>query len=1099
MSGTARARAGWGTRGPHSARRGAATLAAFVALAAVGATAWAIWSAPAGATSHGAAVAAGVNQGATPTASAGAGRAVTVSWGASTLTGGHAVDGYVVKRYDSAGGTAQTVLAGCSGTISATSCIEAGVPAGGWKYSVTPVIATNWQGAESVKSGAVTVAAATLSLARTLFGATLPEATSGSVAGFAANEGVTYRLDAGTTLTGSPAVVSAAGAATITSLTIPATTDGAHTVYALGDASPFASLASVGIVVDTAAPTVTPSLSPAANGAGWNDTAPVLVTLSASDGTGSGVAQIKYTTNGSDPTTSGSVYSAAISVSANTTVKYLATDNAGNSSSVQTQLVKIDATAPTNAISLSSVTGGAFQSGATIYYAGGSSGSFALTNALTDTGGSGPASSGTAALAGTATGWSHTSSLVSTPAGGPYVSNPFSWAAGTSSAPTETVTASDVADNTSSTTFTVTPDTTVPTAGALTVNGAAATGPGSGSGSSTGSFAIARTDYTDAGSGLLSSVLTVATGTLSSSDGIVAGTCSAFGSASVLTGAPAQTVSGPACYLYTLTGTDRVGNVAVISTTVKVDTTAPSAPSPTVSAATGSTFISGSTVFINAQAGKSGGFQAAAMTTDAQSGILKVDFPALSGFTSGGGDVGGSPFQTTYAWTGAVAASGAQTVTASNPATGTATASFTITADTTGPTGGALSVNAVPGSVGGSVSGSTTGSFAIARTDYSADALSGFASSVLTVQTGTLSTSDGIAAGTCSAFGTASVLTGAPAQTVTGPACYLYTLTGTDKVGNASGISTTVTVDATAPSAPSLTLSAATGNTFVSGTAAFINPQAGKSGGFQVAASTTDAQSGILKVNFPAPAGFTSGGGDVGASPFQTTYAWSGAVAATGAQTVTASNPATGTATSTFTITPDTTGPTGGALTVNGVGAGAATSSWSATGNFSISRTDYSADGAGSGLASSVLTVQTGTLSSSDGIAPGTCSAFGTASTLTGSPAQTVTGPHCYLYALTGADQVGNVAAVSTTVKVDSTAPTAPVLTLSNAAGNTYIPPGGTTVVINPQAAKAGSFKVAATSGDPDSGIQKLNFPVLPGFTSGGGDVLASPFTTTYA
>src|SRR5205085_503474 len=94
-----------------------------------------------------------------------------------------------------------------------------------------------------------------------------------------------------------------------------------------------------------------------------------------------------------------------------------------------------------------------------------------------------------------------------------------------------------------------------------------------------------------------------------------------------------------------------------------------------------------------------------------------------------------------------------------------------------------------------------------------------------------------------------------------------------------------------------------------------INPAAGTSGSFQIAATTTDSQSGIQKVNFPALTGFASGGGDDASSPFATTYSWSGAVGATGSQTVTATNGATGTATSTFTVTPDTTKPTLTAVT----------------------------------------------------------------------------------------------------------------------------------------------------------------------------------------
>ena len=205
---------------------------------------------------------------------------------------GSAVTGYLIKRYDAALAS-QTILSACTGTITATTCVESGVPDGSWRYSVTPVFATNWRGVESAKSGAV--------------------------------------------------------------------------------------------VVDT--------------------------------------------------------------------------------------------TPPVNVLSLSALTGNAFKSGTTVFYRGAAAGSFTLTNAVSDAG-TGPASSTTAALAGTTAGWTHSPATVSAPAGGPYVSNPFSWTASTSSAPTESVTGLDVAGNTVTTALTFTNDTAGPTAGALTVNGVAASAGG---------------------------------------------------------------------------------------------------------------------------------------------------------------------------------------------------------------------------------------------------------------------------------------------------------------------------------------------------------------------------------------------------------------------------------------------------------------------------------------------------------------------------------------------------------------------------------------------------------------------------------------------
>ena len=265
-------------------KRHLTTLAAAVALTVVAGAAWAYWSAGSVPGGNGAAAASSVNQGATPSASVNA-QSVTVSWAATTLANGQPVTGYVVKRYDSITQAAQTVLAGCAGTVTGTSCVENNVPTGLWRYSVTPVVGTNWQGAESAKSSAVTV---------------------------------------------------------------------------LG----------------------------------------------------------------------------------------------------------LDPTAPTNSLTLSSVSGGAYLSGTTVFYRGTAAGSLRLTNAVSDAG-SGPASSQTGALTGTSTGWTHAPSTVSSPAGGPYVSNAFDWTAGTTSGPGEAVTGRDVAGNTAVTNLTFANDSTPPGAGTI--------------------------------------------------------------------------------------------------------------------------------------------------------------------------------------------------------------------------------------------------------------------------------------------------------------------------------------------------------------------------------------------------------------------------------------------------------------------------------------------------------------------------------------------------------------------------------------------------------------------------------------------------------
>ena len=96
---------------------------------------------------------------------------------------------------------------------------------------------------------------------------------------------------------------------------------------------------------------VTPPVSSiACNGAACSSssyTAPVTVTLSATDPGGSGVREIHYETNGSDPTLLSPLYVASFTVSTTTTVKYRAWDNAGNVEATKSQLIQIE-TAPTD-------------------------------------------------------------------------------------------------------------------------------------------------------------------------------------------------------------------------------------------------------------------------------------------------------------------------------------------------------------------------------------------------------------------------------------------------------------------------------------------------------------------------------------------------------------------------------------------------------------------------------------------------------------------------------------------------------------------------------------------------------------------------------
>jgi peptidoglycan/xylan/chitin deacetylase (PgdA/CDA1 family) len=114
----------------------------------------------------------------------------------------------------------------------------------------------------------------------------------------------------------------------------------------------------------TSADTTPPTSSITCNGAtclsGWY-AASVTVGLSATDSGGSGVGVIRYTIDGSNPTPASPAYSTAFVVSATTTVKYRAWDNAGNMELTKTQLIQIDTAAPQ--VSVTSPLNGAKVSG----------------------------------------------------------------------------------------------------------------------------------------------------------------------------------------------------------------------------------------------------------------------------------------------------------------------------------------------------------------------------------------------------------------------------------------------------------------------------------------------------------------------------------------------------------------------------------------------------------------------------------------------------------------------------------------------------------------------------------------------------------------
>src|SRR5262249_12960350 len=150
------------------------------------------------------------------------------------------------------------------------------------------------------------------------------------------------------------------------------------------------------------------------------------------------------------------------------------------------------------------------------------------------------------------------------------------------------------------------------------------------------------------------------------------GTCGSFSgtwsSVTLSSGADTTVVSGN-CYRYRLKISDNVSNQATTanSADAMVDTSAPSAPSLSLSESSSLSYVSGTTLYYNAQGTNTASFTVTGTSTDSQSGITKLNFPTVSGMT-GGGDDTTSPYSGTYTWTNTTTAAGAQTVTSTNGA-----------------------------------------------------------------------------------------------------------------------------------------------------------------------------------------------------------------------------------------------------------------------------------------------------------------------------------------------------------------------------------------------------------------------------------------------
>ena len=414
----------------------------------------------------------------------------------------------------------------------------------------------------------------------------------------------------------------------------------------------------------------------------------------------------------------------------------------------------------------------------------------------------------------------------------------------------------------------------------------------------------------------------MATGTLSGNS------CSAYGAPATIVGTTAQTVASGHCYLLTLTGTDNVGNVATVSTTVMVDTTAPSAPTGFSFSALTNAYYPGAGTTVYYKGGAAGGFTATASgATDADTGIASYTYGAIAGSRLverlrrlhlhrrlPQRQRSGHRHQQRRTHRRKrqlhrhrrLHRTGRRRPHRQQPSPPPAPArSSYLNSGTT------LTINS--------------------RTDYT-DGGSGLASSTLTMATGTLS------GNTCSAYGAPATIVGTTSQTVATGHCYLLTLTGTDNVGNTASITTTVMVDTTAPSAPTGFGFSSLTNAYYPGAGSIVFIKGGAAGGFTATASgATDADSGVASYTYGAIAG-SGWSNAAGAYTFT-------AASPTGTASVTATNNAglTGSGAS-FTAQSDSTAPTGGAFTANGQAASGAGTSSNITAGTTLtinSRTDY--------------------------------------------------------------------------------------------------------------------------------------------------------------
>ena len=111
-----------------------------------------------------------------------------------------------------------------------------------------------------------------------------------------------------------------------------------------------------------------------------------------------------------------------------------------------------------------------------------------------------------------------------------------------------------------------------------------------------------------------------------------------------------------------------------------------------------------------------------------------------------------------------------------------------------------------------------------------------------------------------------------------------------------------------------------------------------------------------MSVAFPAIAGLLGGGADT-AAPYASSYSWTSTTSASGAQTLVARNGAGLESSATFTLTPDTTAPSGQTVTVQDLSSGASGDAGAMSAGLPVDESiGFGVDGDNDGLADDLET-----------------------------------------------------------------------------------------------------------------------------------------------